>query len=140
MAAVLQVPQCPPTPVWRPFPPVAMRRPTAAQFRRRRVVAGLAVSVLLGGGAGLGALGGVPLTSPGPAPAADAVAAALPVAASAYLVAPGDTLWGIARKLQPAGDVRPLVQQLAAGRQGAPLQAGERLVLPAGCGTGRCVP
>jgi nucleoid-associated protein YgaU len=47
-----------------------------------------------------------------------------------HVVTPGDTLWTIARSVQPTGDVRPLVQQLAAVRHGAPLQTGERIVVP----------
>ncbi len=46
------------------------------------------------------------------------------------VVAPGDTLWSIARSLQPTGDVRPLVDQLAAANGGAAIAAGERLVVP----------
>ena len=36
-----------------------------------------------------------------------------------YLVQPGDTLWSIARRLQPEGDVRALVHQLMAANGGA---------------------
>ncbi len=114
--------------------PTAGRRPTAAQFRRRRVVASLVAVVLLGGGLALGVPGDVPLTSSGRAPAAGpvTVGGAVAVATASYVVEPGDTLWEIARALQSTGDVRPLVQRLAAGRDGAPLRAGERLELPPG--------
>ena len=113
--------------------PTVADRPSAAQFRRRRAVASLAAVVLLGVGVVLGVPGGVPLTPSGRAPAAGAVPAnAVAVAESSYVVRPGDTLWHIARALQPEGDVRPLVQRLAAARGGAPLLAGERLVLPPG--------
>lgn len=90
--------------------------------------------MLLGGGLALGVPGDVPLTSYGRAPAAgsSSLEGALPVARASYVVRPGDTLWQIARALQPTGDVRPLVQRLAAGRAGTPLLVGERLVLPAG--------
>ncbi len=47
-----------------------------------------------------------------------------------YVVRPGDTLWRIARRLQPLGDVRPLVRRLVAARAGSDLRPGERLVLP----------
>ena len=104
------------------------RRPGAVELRRRRAVAAFVALVLLGGGAALGGLVGAPLTSPGPAPAERF----LPVAETSYVVGPGDTLWEIARALQPSGDVRPLVQRLAQARGAAPLRVGERLVLPPG--------
>lgn len=108
-------------------------RPSAARFRRRRAVAVLAVAVLLGGATVVGAPRGHPLTPSGQAPAGGpaSVAGALPVAEASYVVRPGDTLWQIARAVQPGGDVRPLVQRLAAARGGMPLRVGERLVLPA---------
>lgn len=103
--------------------------PSRATFRRRRAVAALTAAVLLGAGAALVVPGEGSLASPG-APAASLV----PVARTTYLVQPGDTLWQIARALQPSGDVRPLVQRLAAAHGGAPLRAGERLALPGGPG------
>ena len=113
--------------------PTPGARPTPAQFRRRRTVVSLVAVVLLGAGVAFGVPGGVPLTPSGRAPAATVLAAsAVAVAESSYVVRPGDTLWEIARALQPDGDVRPVVQRLAAARGGAPLQAGERLVLPPG--------
>jgi len=48
-----------------------------------------------------------------------------------HVVQTGDTLWTIARAAQPEGDVRPLVQALAASRRGAPLQVGEKITVPA---------
>jgi LysM repeat protein len=51
-------------------------------------------------------------------------------AGSVYIVQPGDTLWTLARRAQPTGDLRPLVGRLADARDGRPLQAGQRLVLP----------
>ena len=52
------------------------------------------------------------------------------VAERTYVVQPGDTMWGIARAAQPRGDVRPLVDRLAAERRGRPLRVGERIVVP----------
>lgn len=113
----------------RPARPQAQgRRPGAVELRRRRAVAAFVALVLLGGGSALGGLVGAPLTSPGRAPAERF----LPVAETSYVVRPGDTLWEIARAMQPSGDVRPLVRRLAAARGAAPLRAGERLVLPPG--------
>ncbi|MEY2476629.1 MAG: hypothetical protein QOG87_1944 [Actinomycetota bacterium] len=60
-----------------------------------------------------------------PEPASGAAAAG-----SVYVVQPGDTLWTLARRAQPTGDLRPLVGRLADARDGRPLQAGQRLVLP----------
>ena len=96
---------------------------SAATYRRRRlaalvVVVGLAIAAWTA----LGALGGV-LTAPvrSPSPPADG--------ATVVEVAPGDTLWSIARRLQPEGDPRPLVDRLAASNGGAVVRAGDRLLV-----------
>jgi hypothetical protein len=47
-----------------------------------------------------------------------------------YLVQPGDTLWTIARALQPRGDVSGLVHRLERLNGGAPLAIGQQLQLP----------
>lgn len=109
-------------PVRRPVP---RRRPGAAAYRRRRLVAlFLIVFVVLLARAAFGWLGGGPLTASEPTSLS-------PRLQASYVVQPGDTLWTIARELQPHGDVRPLVTKLTAARQGAPLSAGERIALPA---------
>jgi Tfp pilus assembly protein FimV len=104
-------------------------------YRRRRlvalllvvtVVAALALAVSALWPSGRAASNGSPLTPAG----ASAVSAARPIATDVYVVRSGDTLWSIARSLQPTGDVRPIVDRLAAGRHGAPLQPGERIALP----------
>lgn len=46
------------------------------------------------------------------------------------IVQPGDTLWSIARGLQPTGDVRPLVDRIAELNSGHSLIAGQTLMLP----------
>ena len=127
-AGVGRRPSWPTGPVPGPVP-----RSAALRFRRRRAAVSLAAAVLLGAGLAVGVPGVVPLTHSGRAPAAHpSVVGAVAAASTVYIVRPGDTLWQIARSLHPSGDVRPLVQRLSAARGDAPLQAGERLVLPSG--------
>jgi LysM repeat protein len=107
----------------------------------------LVLGVRLAGSWALGVLGGGPLTASGagssaavtsPPPANESSPSGhaqvhlrmQPVSQATYVVAPGDTLWSIARRLQPTGDVRPLVDALAASRHGRPLQPGEPIVMP----------
>jgi LysM repeat protein len=105
-------------------PPVT--RLPATVYRRRRAVAVLlaatviAALVLAVGGV-LASFGGGPLTTserPGPP-------------ASVYVVQPGDTFWDIARRIDPAGDPRPLVARLVAAHGSPMLVPGERLALSA---------
>lgn len=99
--------------------------PTAATFRRRRLVAaGLAVLLLVssvnvafqiaGGGATTGDDG------------------VRPVAELSVLVEPGDTVWSIADSLAGDDDVRPVVDAIVDANGNANLTTGERLriVLP----------
>lgn len=107
-------------------PPLAGRLPASIYRRRRLVAAVVAAGLLLTAWAALGALGGA-LTASGrsvPDPRS-----AGPVAV--VDVQPGDTIWSIARRVQPSGDVRPLVDRLAAAHGGTVLQVGERIVVPA---------
>ncbi|MDQ3979194.1 MAG: LysM peptidoglycan-binding domain-containing protein, partial [Actinomycetota bacterium] len=101
-----------------------MRLP-AGTYRRRRAAAGLVVAAVLALSAALGTLGGGPLPVPErPAPAVS------PVGSRVYVVQPGDTFWSIARRLDPTGDPRPLVDRLVAAHGGPTLHVGERLPLP----------
>ena len=52
------------------------------------------------------------------------------VSHSVDVVQPGDTLWSLARRAQPQGDIRPLVSALDARRHGQPLQVGETVEMP----------
>ena len=119
----------------RPAGSVTATRPSPATYRRRRLVAAaLVLGALLTGSWVLGALGGGPLAaSEGESSSTAREAVVLqvqPVSRSTYVVEPGDTLWSIARALQPEGDVRPVVDALATTRQGRPLEVGETIVLP----------
>jgi hypothetical protein len=73
-------------------------------------------------------LGGGPLTASEPVPDRPALVAVSN--GDGYVVRPGDTIWSLARRVQPEGDVRPLVHALSAARHGAPLRAGEHIILP----------
>lgn len=61
------------------------------------------------------------------------VAAPAPVVAGpgqqTVVVRDGDTLWSIARRLQPTGDVRPLVDQLVAANGSSLVAPGDQLVI-----------
>src|SRR5262249_26165640 len=90
-----------------PRPHLVVVPPPAAYRRRRVVVAAVLLAVIVMATVVVGrvstVLGGTSASVPehrlGPA---------------AYVVQPGDTLWSIARSLQPDGDVRPLVGDLRA--------------------------
>ena len=93
------------------------------QGRRSGVVAAgaavVAVALLLLSGVS-GALGADPLTHSGS-----------PGAPSArYVVQPGDTVWSIATDMADGGDVRPVVDAIIDVRGNAPLQPGEKILLP----------
>jgi LysM domain len=72
-----------------------------------------------------GGAGGRPLATPGSALAGTTLTAHTP-----YIVQPGDTLWSIAVRLDPNGDPRPLVAQMADEVGGDAVNPGEHLVLP----------
>lgn len=103
-------------------------RPSPSVYRRRRLAA-LALAVALVVGAAAGALaarsalaGSDPLTAPAAATFAGAPlvepTSVAPGAAS-VVVGPGDTLWGIARQITPAGgDVAATVDRLVARNGG----------------------
>ena len=108
------------------------RRPaTATELLRRRVVAALlAALVVLAVGVAAVAVGRGALAAVVPDPPAPG-AAVTPAGAggTAVVVRPGDTYWSIARRLQPTGDVRPLVDRLSAGHGNDVLRPGEQLVV-----------
>ena len=115
--------------------PLAHARPapTVATYRRRRLTvlfAAVASASLLVPAASRAAAAfrdvpaSVPERRPAPVHALD------PGRAGGYVVQPGDTLWSIARRLQPDGDVRPLVDQLIEVNRGTALDVGQRLAIP----------
>ncbi len=100
-------------------------RVAPAAYRLRRVVAlAVVVGALLTAWIGLQALSGAWSVS--------GASASTTTAPLTITVAPGDTFWSIAARLQPDGDLRPLVDRLVAAHGGGVLQAGERLSVPGG--------
>ena len=117
----------------RPAPPRRAARVTPGTYARRRaaavlVLAALAFSLVLAINVVLGAVGGGPLSAP------ESSTGLAPIAAQTYVVQPGDTLWTIARQLQPDGDVRPLVHVLKQRLGRATLQPGDRIAIPTPAG------
>lgn len=94
-------------------------------YRRRRLAALLLSSVTV-----LGVRAAVIDVTGHGVPPASATSASRRIALRTYRVQPGDTLWQVARRLQPSGDVRPLVDRLAAVTHGGALRPGEVLVVP----------
>jgi hypothetical protein len=82
--------------------------------------------VVIAADAALARIGGGPLTTTG------ATSGQRTVAAQAWVVRPGDTIWSIAESIQASGDVRPLVDRLSQEVGNAPLYPGEVIQLPAG--------
>jgi hypothetical protein len=118
----------PSRPQLRVLEPARHRPSRRAVYRRRRVLAVAAVvlfvfALQLAVQIVTAWLGGGPLTASEPR-------AATAAAGAVHVVQPGDTLWTLARRAQPTGDVRPLVGRLAAAQDGRPLRPGQRIVLP----------
>ena len=112
---------------------VRAQRGHASGLRLAVVLAGLALAALVALAlVGAASLLGAGAAASGPAPTAiegAGAAAAAPGASLAdeVVVAPGDTLWSIATSLRPEGDVRLVVDALAARAGGAELVPGQRI-------------
>lgn len=115
-------------------PRAPRRAVSAATYRRRRVVvAAAAIGLLFATHVAAGVATNLALAVIAPQTAQIAVAPAPPPATAAqriHVVQPGDTIWDVARRFQPDGDVRPLVDAMVQARGGRPLQVGERLLVP----------
>lgn len=99
----------------RPAPPVFPLRVALIAFLTVFTVLLLTVAVGRGAFAALA-----------PAPAAPASA----TSGRTIQVQAGDTLWSIARRIQPSGDVRPLVDRLQQVNGSAIIQPGDRVIVP----------
>ncbi len=110
-------------PMTRSTPPrVATPRTSRTSPATRIATAVLALGVVVVTGQAGAALGGSTLAAP--------ERRASPSSVHTVVVRPGDTLWGIAHRLAPNDDPRPLVDQLAAVYGHRPLVPGETLHLP----------
>jgi hypothetical protein len=108
------------------------RHSSSTYWRRRIVVAGLLVGLLwltLGTTQLVSAQGTDVHFAAAPTMVESAASDTL-VGGRVVLVQPGDTLWSIARGLQPTGDVRPLIDRIAELNGGHSLIAGQTLMLP----------
>lgn len=99
----------------------------APVYRRRRIVAALALATVIvlavmaaevGRDLAAGWAAPVPATIEGRTVVVEA--------------APGDTLWTVARRVRPTGDVRPVVEAMLSERGSAELQVGDAVRVPAG--------
>lgn len=136
MTAIIE-PTLQPEPRITPRPPLRVleggRSPRQlARYRRRRVVAAMIV-IAVAGVTTVGVRAALPIlrpTVPGAHPVGPAGTAGAAGGAS-VVVRQGDTLWSIARRLAPEGDVRAAVDRLADVHGTGPLHIGERLPLTA---------
>jgi hypothetical protein len=118
--------------------------PSRAVYRRRRilavVVAVLAIGLLISLVSTVGRFGAAMLRT-APVAAASAPSDATParpgmlhgqllVKGGVYIAQPGDTLWVLARSLQPRGDLSGLVHRLETLNHGPVVRVGQRLHLP----------
>jgi hypothetical protein len=103
-------------------------RPSRVRYMVRRLVAALVlVAALAGSWAALSVMSSIEL------PPGSTSSVAMPQIVSGesvYVAGPGDTLWKIARALQPTGDVRPLVRELSELNGGSGLEVGQPVRLP----------
>jgi hypothetical protein len=111
----------PPAAPRRQQPRTAPGRRAPAVYRRRRLAAfGVLAAAVLASVAGVEAAAGSPT----------GLGSSEDVAVHVVVVRPGDTLWSIAAASRPRGDVRILVDELAAEVHGRALQVGERITVP----------
>lgn len=109
-----------------------MAEPSPRVYFVRRIAAALGVVVLAVVLVSLLSIRFADATQPvDPRRAAPVVGSMVNSFGSAVVVQPGDTLWSLARKVHPNGDVRPLVAELARAHGGSALRAGDRIAIPA---------
>jgi len=105
-----------------PAPALLPRRRASFEVRRRRTLLammGLALTLLA---LPLGGFGGDSHISES--------ASAVQLHAGTYVVRPGDSLWSIAQRVDPTGDPRPIVSQLASELGTYSVVPGEQVTIP----------
>jgi hypothetical protein len=111
-------------PLRRPEPlrlvaPPSHRRPAVGVYRRRRLVAVLALALLL------------VVTARAAGSLLSTASAGEPARTPVVLVAePGDSYWSLASEVHEGGDLRSTVDALVAANGGRDLRVGDRIVLP----------
>ncbi len=107
---------------WAPSPVRVPRRRASVEVRRRRTILammGLALALLA---IPLGGFGGASHTTES--------ASAAQIHGSTYIVRPGDSLWSIAERVDPNGDPRPLVSEMASELGTFTVIPGEQITIP----------
>jgi len=107
---------------WAPAPVPMPRRRVSLEVRRRRTLLammGLALALLA---LPLGGFGGDSHITES--------ASAVQLHAGTYVVRAGDSLWSIAQRVDPAGDPRPIVSQLASELGTYNVVPGEQVTIP----------
>lgn len=115
-------------PVEHPSRPASARRPLPAHiYLRRQLVAGVLV-LMVAGLALFGALAALGTLAP---QATTAPASSPEPGAAVHVVQPGENLWSVASAVagDRDGDLRPVVDELAARAGGSALQPGQRISL-----------
>ena len=111
------------TPSWEPRSirrPVAKGRPSARVYRRRRMVVGTALAV---------AVASMVTIAMGTSAIANEPGVGNQAVPRAIVVQQGDTLWEIARRIAPTGNISNLVDELVR-INGADLQVGQIIRVP----------
>lgn len=105
-----------------PAPVRPARRRVSPEVRRRRTLLammGLALALLA-----------IPLGGSGGDSHTTGSASAAQLHAGTYVVRSGDTLWSIAQRVDPSGDPRPIVSQLASELGTYTVVPGEQVTIP----------
>lgn len=105
-----------------------VRLPAAIVRRRRLTILGVVAAALFVAAGWFDGVGSRPDRS------AAMPSERLAAPGDVYVVRPGDTLWSIARRLEPSGDVRATVDRMVEAHGSATVDVGDRIPLEAVAG------